>query len=170
MSYKCIDPAANAGQTGPGDGTNELLICLNSLGKGEPLMDITFLQVEDPSSTDGSTNIILPYDGDDANIWLPVTSNSGSILSMHPATAFKPQPDGQSGVITISMDQLFDPSQPTPTSITVSGVVILNDREESFQIVVDLGGQGETAESQPCGEEDGLLEELNLSNVKEVVS
>jgi hypothetical protein len=165
MSNECIEEITPASFA-----TNEVRICLNSLGKDEPLMDISFLQVEDPS-TGESANIILPYVGDDANT-AGVVPGSGSILSMHPGTAFEPQGDGQSGVITILMDQLFDPFQPAPTSITVSGLVVLNDREESFQVDVDLSTQGGDAESQPCSEsEDELfVEELNLSNVKEMVS
>jgi hypothetical protein len=135
--------------------SGELRICLSGLGNN-PLVDIPFLQLDVGPS--GESTVIIPY-GDGANINDSTAANG--LLLLHPEATFELKPDGQA-VMTFPLEDIFtDPSQP-PGVVTVSGMVLLGDSEESFQLVVDF--------SESESETPDVLEELNLSNVKEVVS
>jgi hypothetical protein len=156
-SNACIDESTPSSPvvSGTNQDNNELRICLSGLGNN-PLVDIPFLQLDGGPS--GESTVLIPY-GDGANINDSTAANG--LLLLHPEATFELQPGGQA-VMTFPLEDIFtDPSQP-PGVVTVSGMVLLGDSEESFQLVVDF--------SESESETPDVLEELNLSNVKEVVS
>lgn len=132
-SNACIEspPMAVQAVQGIAEEDSELRICLS--GPIADPEDISFLHIEGPS---GDSKIIGP---DEMSLEL--------------------QPGGLT-VITFPLeDMLEDPSQPSG-AVTVSGLVISGDSEETFKLVVDFSADDESTPD--------FFEELSLSNVKEI--
>ena len=117
-----------------------------------------FLQVTqtDPPSEldeDGYAVVLIPYVESDAVVD-PTTG-----LFLHPDSTF--ELGKQLGVITFPIDDKhFSPGMPSTTYL-VSGVVLLENSEESFQLEVVAVDPSAAASDDP-------FEELNLSFTKEV--
>ena len=160
----CIDevisnPGDDIGQVSSTEDMNsEVRICLTS-PENDPLQAISFFQItqEDPS---GGSIVIISYTGDDFNMDSTLVNG----LLIRAAATYELQPDGQGAVITFPIDdKFFDPQSPV-TTFVVSGVAILGDSEESFQLEFTDSTETEVVD-------DTLYdpsEDLNLSNTKEV--
>jgi hypothetical protein len=130
-----------------------------SLGD-EPLVDISFLQLEDPL---GGSALIVPYSGDDA----AMTSNG---LSIHPNATYELLEDGKLGVITFPLDSKFFNDTSSDATFAVSGQAITGMSEQSFHMEVGFPPTGPSKKG-PCDaltlEEEEVLDTLNLANTKE---
>lgn len=140
----CLDEIPPPAAGLPTMSDSEIRVCIFGGSADDPI-DVSFYQITQ-EGVDGPTHVIVPYGGADAD-------GTG----VHPDATYEPLPNGQGVAISVPLDGEYFDLEEEGQSYEVSGMVIVGDSEESFQLVVDLSGK------DPADEAD-----LILSNTKEL--
>jgi hypothetical protein len=141
--------------SGGSDEEEELVrICLLNPNKDDGLVEFPFLQIDHPGSDGGKESIVIAPYFPNADTDSPGVRPNSTLEVI----------DGQLAVVTFPISPKGQGNNSSgPQVITISGLVIMGNKEESFQVEVDLSSSTEN-DGQLVSSDDPL----NLSNVKEL--